>query len=378
MTSVSLKPISLGTVDLTDADIARAVECLQKRQLSPGPVTQEFERVVAARHGQPYATYCNSGQSALHLILEALKTRLKIKRVLVPALTYISSLHAVWNAGLQVQLVDVDPKTYVWNWAEMPTLRDGDVYMPVHLFGYPVSKPAGAGGMTIVEDACESLGAEGIGYGDAMAFSFYVAHTITTGVGGMATTRHPWLDDTIKRLCNHGRARAADLYAGLRVDHVDADVRFRFTDIGFSFKLGDVNAALGIGQMERLPSILSRRRQVAGWLTERLLPYPLQLPYDDGKHTFMMYPLVCHEAKDRDPLMDCLAEAGIETRHLMPVTNQPVVQKVLGDITGQYPVADLLNAHGFYLGCHQHLTEEDCDRVEAAVRSYFGHPGGSA
>lgn len=373
MTTTSQKSVSLGTVDLTDADIDRAVACLRARQLSPGPVTQEFERLVAARHGQPYATYCNSGQSALHLILEALKTRLRIKRVLVPALTYISSLHAVWNAGLQVQLVDVDPKTYTFDWSALPPLRSTDVFMPVHLFGYPCVEAMNWGQeQTVIEDACESLGAEGTGWGDAMAFSFYVAHTITTGVGGMAATRHQWLDDTIKRLCNHGRVRAMDLYAGTRVDRVDRDVRFRFSDVGYSYKLGDVNAALGIGQMERLDAILAGRRKVAGWLTERLISYPLQLPYDGGKHTYMMYPIVCLDGGVRDGLMDALATAGIETRHMMPVTNQPVVQTVMGDIRGKFPVADLINDYGFYIGCHQHLTEDDCDRVAAVFKDYFG------
>ena len=374
-----MKPISLGTVDLTDQDIRRATDCLRRGQLSPGPVTQEFERAVAARHGQAYATYCNSGQSALHLILAGLKSLGKVTRVLVPAVTYISSLHAVWNAGLKVQLVDVDPETYVWNWANLPPLRPTDILMPVHLFGYPCVPKERVADLTIVEDACESLGAPGIGYGDALAFSFYVAHTITTGVGGMVATKHQWLDDLVKRLCNHGRVRAQDLYAGTRVDHVDAEVRFRFNEVGYSFKLGDMNAALGIGQMERLDTILAKRRKVAGWLRERLKDFPVQLPFDDGTHTYMMYPLVCYDDV-RDDLMAHLATAGIETRHLMPVTNQPIVQSIIGDIAYKYPVAERLNSRGFYLGCHQHITEADCDRVHAAFTTFFKsrHPSRAA
>ena len=371
------KPLTLGTVDLTKADIARAVACLKQGQLSPGATTRQFEDLVCARHQMPYGTYCNSGQSALHLILEALKTCGKVNRVLVPALTYISSLHAVWNAGLQVQLVDVDPKTYVWNWDHLPPLRETDILMPVHLFGYPVAAPPHAEALTIVEDACEAFGAPGIGYGDAMAFSFYVAHTITTGVGGLAATKHAWLDDVIKRLCNHGRLRAQDLYAGLRVHQVDAEVRFRFNEVGFSYKLGDVNAALGIGQVQRLASILARRRQVAGWLRERLRPYPLHPPYDDDqRHTYMMYPLVCFEDGVRDSLMAPLATHAIETRHMMPITNQPIVTRRLGHIEDRYPRAAWINTHGFYLGCHQHMTEADCDRIADAFQVVFesSHP----
>ena len=329
---IAPSPLTLSTVDITDDDITRVVECLQQKQLSPGPVTKEFEAGIAKLHGLPYATYCNSGQSALHLILEALKLHGRVRRVVVPALTYISTLHAVWNAGLKVVLADVDPQTYNLDWRCLPTLRDDDILMPVHLFGLATVPPPdfALDNRTVVEDACEALGAPGVGYGDAVAFSFYVAHTITTGVGGMAATRHAWLDDAIKRLCNHGRVRAADLYAGLRVDHFDTDVRFRFTNVGFSYKLGDVNAALGIGQLQRLPAILSRRRQVAAWLTERLQGLPLQLPTGEG-HTYMMYPIVCHDDV-RDQLTTYLAQEGIETRPMMPITNQPIVEAMLGDV----------------------------------------------
>ena len=367
-----MTPITLGCVDLTREDIARATDCLKKGQLSPGPTTREFEDLVAKAHGQPHATYCNSGQSALHLILEALKIHGPVRRVVVPALTYISSLHAVWNAGAMVQLVDVDPQTYLMDW-EALRIREDDLIMPVHLFGAPSVPPMDVSNWTIVEDACEALGAEGTGYGDAMAFSFYVSHTITTGVGGMATTKHAWLDDAIKRLANHGRVRAADLYAGLRVDTLDRDIRFRFNEVGFSYKLGDVNAALGIGQMHRLKDIIYRRRAIAGHLRIRLMELPLQLPHSDPGHTFMMFPIVCQEEGVRDALMQHLAEAGIETRHMMPVTNQPIVQRLMGKQEDAFPVAKRINAHGFYLGCHQQMTEADCDRIGEAFHAFFSH-----
>ena len=360
--------LSLGAAEILESDIDRVVGVLRSGRISPGKVTQEFEALVAKAHGMPYATYCNSGQSALHLALETLKLTQgpPFRRVLVPALTYISSLHAVWNAGLDVLLCDVDPRTYLMDFANYQGPRF-DAIMPVHLFGAPCALPSLA--VPIIEDGCESLGAKGTGYGHFLALSFYVAHTITTGVGGMAATRHAWLDDAIKRLCNHGRVRAADLYAGLRVDHFDTDVRFRFTNVGFSYKLGDVNAALGIGQLQRLPAILSRRRQVAAWLTERLQGLPLQLPTGEG-HTYMMYPIVCHDDV-RDQLTTYLAQEGIETRPMMPITNQPIVEAMLGDVEAQYPVAKLINTFGFYIGCHQGMTSDDCDRIAAAFRTFF-------
>ena len=105
--------ISLGTADITQREIDLVMECLRSGKISPGEKTQQFEEMVATFHRMRFGTFCNSGQSALHLSLEALKLRHpKVRRVLAPAITYISTLHAIWNAGLETVLCDVDPKTY--------------------------------------------------------------------------------------------------------------------------------------------------------------------------------------------------------------------------------------------------------------------------
>ena len=362
------KPLTLGTVEITKRERQLVNEVLDSGKLSPGQKAQHFERLVAARHGLPHATYCNSGQSALHLALEALKLHQpRLKRVLVPAVTYISSLHAVWNAGLQVVLCDVDPTTAL---LDLSTHRGGayDAVMPVHLFGKACVLPEQP--VPVVEDGCEALGAPGSGYGEFLCLSFYVAHTITTGVGGMVLTPVAQLDEDVKRLCNHGRVRGSDLYAGLRVDRLDASVRFRFNAVGFSYKLGDLNAALGIAQMERLDAILARRRTIGLRLIGALQDIPaLQLPNPDG-HTFMMFPLVCREPALKAPLVAHLNEAGIETRDLMPVTTQPIVHQILGDIEAKYPVAQQLNAQGFYVGVHHQLTDADVDYLVETLHAF--------
>lgn len=350
--------ISLGTADITQREIDLVVDCLRSTKISPGEKTRQFEEKVAAFHRMRFGTFCNSGQSALHLSLEALKLRHPgIRRVLVPAVTYISTLHAVWNAALEPVLCDVDPKTYNIDLGLLGPSARYDVAMPVHLFGKSVQIPPQS--VPVIEDNCESFGAPGTGYGDLMCLSFYVAHTITTSVGGMVLTNRPELNEDIKRLCNHGRVRGSDLYAGLRVDHLDPSVRFTFNDVGFSFKLGDLNAALGIGQMERIEQILQRRIANGLAMIEGLLDLPaLQLP-DPANNTFMMFPVICADAGLKARLVTHLNACGVETRDMMPLTTQPIVRRMLGDVEDRFPNAKRLNACGFYIGCHQRLTPDD-------------------
>ncbi|MBI4323027.1 MAG: DegT/DnrJ/EryC1/StrS family aminotransferase [Candidatus Omnitrophica bacterium] len=350
--------ISLGVADITPREIELVTDCLRSGKISPGEKTQQFEERVAVFHQMRFGTFCNSGQSALHLSLEALKLRHpKVRLVLAPAITYISTLHAIWNAGLEVVLCDVDPKTYNINLGLLEPSARYDVAIPVHMFGKSVQIPPQS--VPVVEDACESLGAPGIGYGDLVCLSFYVAHTITTAVGGMVLTNRPELNEDVKRLCNHGRACGSDLYAGLRVDALDDSIRFTFNDVGFSFKLGDLNAALGLGQMERIEQILQCRVANARVLIEGLRDLPaLQLP-DPANNTFMMFPIVCATPELKIRLVRHLNDWGVETRDMMPLTNQPIVRRILGDVEDRFPNARRINACGFYIGCHQRLTPDD-------------------
>ncbi len=361
--------ISLGCADITQREIDLVVECLKSGRISPGEKTRQFEAMVADCHRMRFGTFCNSGQSALHLCLEALKLRHpKIRKVLVPAITYISSVHAIWNAHLEPVFCDVDAHTYNIDLAELDPSTQYDVIMPVHMFGKSVQIPPQR--VPVIEDNCESFGAPGTGYGDFMCLSFYVAHTITTSVGGMVLTNKQELDEDIKRLCNHGRVRGLDLYAGLRVNKVDTSVRFTFNAVGFSFKLGDLNAALGIGQMERIGSILQGRIANAKTLIQSLSGLDfLQLPTIEN-NTFMMFPIVCAKAEIKQRLVDYLNANGIETRDMMPLTTQPIIQQLAGDLRSRFPRADKINQCGFYIGCHQRLAGEDLSYVADVFRRF--------
>ena len=265
-------------------------------------------------------------------------------------------------------LCDVDPRTYNIDLAQLDSSVRYDAIMPVHMFGKSVQIPPQS--VPILEDNCESFGAPGTGYGDFMCLSFYVAHTITTSVGGMVLTNRSELNEDIKRLCNHGRVRGSDLYAGLRTEQLDSSIRFTFNDVGFSFKLGDLNAALGIGQMERIEDILRRRIANAHALLDGLRGLDaLQLPRPE-QNTFMMFPLVCATPRLKAALLPYLAAAGIETREMMPLMNQPVIRDRVGDQEARFPNAQRINRCGFYVGCHQRLERDDVEYMIETFRRF--------
>ena len=346
MAIATRRRIGLGTVDIGEREEALVLGVLRSGHISPGPAQRAFEQAVAERHGKQYATFVNSGQSALQLALEVVKRQQERRslRVLCPAITYISTLHAVWNAGCEVVLADVDPVDWM-----LAGLADRfDVALPVDLFGKAYAGPCYA--LPVIEDA---------------------SHSITTGSGGMVLTDDPFADRMVKRLANHGRVSADDLYTLKDDGTYDMSRRFVFNDEGWSFKSSDLNAALGLGQMERLDDILKRRRTVGVTLWSRLHPYgELQLT-DPESHTFQMFPMVCRVPGLKPKLVQHLNSYGIETRDMMPILSQPVVQARLKPRAGQFPVAERIDANGFYIGCHQHLTAEDVDYIVDAVDAFF-------
>lgn len=358
--------IGLGTVDIGPAEVRAVTDCLTSGHVSPGPFQLLFEETVAHRHGKRYATFVNSGQSALSLSLEALKRRLDkpTLKVLCPAVTYISTLHAVWNAQCDVVLSDVDPD----DWMLREDTYRCDVVMPVDLFGKACGHRWRA---PMLEDACEAIGAPGVGYGLLTCLSFYASHSITTGVGGMVLTDDDGLDDYVKRLANHGRKDAKYIHT-LREGDYDLSGQFLFTDEGWSMKNSDLAAALGCTQMDRLDGILRQRRRNGLILLAQLRVHPeLQLAQEQG-HTFMMFPVLCREEGVKPRLVAHLNQHGIETRDAMPVVTQPIVQERLGIRPEDYQVAHNLARNGFYIGCHQKLTDDDLEYVLKAFDSFFG------
>lgn len=395
MMRMKRREIGMGGLALGAREKRYLSRVIRSNRISYGPFSERFEREFAKAHGCRYAVFCNSGTSALHVAVAALKERHRWKdgdEVLVPAVTFIASSNVVLHNNLRPVFVDVDPLTYNIDPARIEakiTPRTRAV-MPVHLMGLPCDMDpildiARRRGLRVIEDSCETVFASYKGrkvgsFGDVSCFSTYVAHYIVTGVGGLAATNDSELAVRLKSLVNHGRD---SVY--LHIDDDDGkkggalfDIvarRFRFVSLGHSFRATEFEAAMGLAQLEQKDKIIAARKAVAARLTKGLsdLADVLQLPFvpEGREHMFMLYPLVVRSG-DKRPLVNHLEAAGIETRDLLPLLNQPVYRRLFGDLEPRYPVARRLNRGAFYIGCHQYLSRRDVDYILDAIHAFFG------
>jgi dTDP-4-amino-4,6-dideoxygalactose transaminase len=393
--SIPKHDVPIGFADIGEKEIQYVNEALRNKRLSYGPFIQRFEKEFAKAHHCRYALMSNSGTSALRVAIAALKEKFHWKdgdEVLIPAVTFVATSNVVLMQNLKPVFVDVEPDTYNLDPKQLEkhlTQRTRAI-IPVHLSGLPcdmgpIMAFAQQHDLRVVEDSCETMFAQYKGkavgsFGDIGCFSTYVAHILVTGVGGLNTTSDPTLAVMMRSLCNHGRDAIYisidddDNLQGAQLKTV-MDKRFSFVRLGYSFRPTELEGALACAQFERQEQMRTRRVHNAQFLTAGLseLTDYLQLPSTpaDRTHVFMFYPLVCKGAVDRDALTLFLEEHGIETRHLLPLINQPIYRKLFGNLDASYPIAARLNAKAFYIGCHAHLNDDDLKHVVAVMHAYF-------
>jgi perosamine synthetase len=367
------------------------LEALDESRLSQGKFVYQFEKEFARLHNQKYGIACNSGTSALHVALEALKEKYAFPadgEVLVPAVTFIATANVCLHAGLKPIFVDVDPLTYNIDPALVAAKITAKTVavMPVHTFGQPCEMEplvalAAKYRLQVVEDCAEAHFAKYKGnpvgsFGIIAGFSTYVAHTITTGIGGVITTNDTQLGEICRSLIAHGRACTCEKCIAANPNQVcklrtkgGFDKRFTFVRLGYSYRIGELEGALGVAQLEAKDDIINGRKANAAYLTRALAPYTtyLQLPYypDYIEHSFMMYPVVVKADAPfaRQELTNFLEAGNIECRPMLPLINQPVYQKLLAIDEHEYPVARRINRNGFYIGCHHGLMQADLEYI---------------
>ena len=389
--------IGVGAVNISELEKRYVNQALDDNRLSYGHFTNRFERAFARAHKVRYALFCNSGTSALQVGLHAMKKQYGWEdgmEVLVPAVTFVASVNVILENRLTPVLVDVDPVYFEMDAAEAEkkiTERTVAI-MPVHLCGCPCDMDELMGlkkryNLRMIEDSCETMFARYRGkpvgsFGEVGCFSTYAAHILVTGVGGFAVTNDPELAVSIKSLYNHGRdgiyTNPDDTkFRSLNQLFTIVARRFNFLDVGYSYRATELESALGLGQMRRWRKIVASRKRNARALTRVLKRFSkyLQLPTKrpSAEHVFMMYPIVVKAGVDRDELILFLEKNGIETRYLLPLTNQPVYERMWGHIEDDYPVAKHLNQNGFYIGCHPEITKDDVEYIGKVFGRYFGH-----
>ncbi|MBI5570916.1 MAG: aminotransferase class I/II-fold pyridoxal phosphate-dependent enzyme [Desulfomonile tiedjei] len=386
--------LGVGTLNVSPRAKELVMEALNNNRLSYGPMVQQFERDFARLHGCRFGVMSNSGTSALHIALQAMKELHGWQdgdEVIVPTVTFVATANVVLHNRMVPVLVDVEPVHYQLDPEKLeakitPRTR---CIIPVHLFGQPADMApilaiARRHNLKIIEDSCETMFARYEGqpvgsFGDIACFSTYIAHLLVTGVGGLNTTKDPEYALRLRSLMNHGRD---SIYISIDDDDSKSSDemrtiiarRFKFVSVGHSFRVTELEGALGLAQLEEYPSVLAARQSNAGSLTRKLRfldPY-LQLPSvrPSSEHAFMMYPIVLRGEK-KDELVNFLEANSVETRDMLPLTNQPVYHRLLGWQEDDYPVAKWINHNGFYIGCHQDLMEADLDYMAELFEGYF-------
>lgn len=396
---VTVNKIGVGYALITDLEKKYVNMALDSGRLSPGPFVQKFEKKFAEMHKQKYGIACNSGTSSLHVALEALKEKYSWNQnseVLVPAITFIATSNAVMHAGMKPVFVDVDSRTYNIDTKliEEKITENTVAIMPVHTFGQPcemdsIVKIATKYGLKIVEDCAEAhfavyKGRPVASFSNIAGSSTYVAHTITTGIGGVITTDDTNLAEIARSLIAHGRACTCENCIAYNSKQVcklrmqtEMDRRFMMIRLGYSYRIGELEGALGVAQLENKDFIINTRKANAKILTDGLkdVEQYLQLPYypEYVEHSFMMYPLVIKDDKafTRNEIVKYLEQNNIETRPMLPLLNQPIYKEIFGDIEKDYPVAQWINNNGFYVGCHHGLSKEELNMIIKTIHAFL-------
>lgn len=378
------RKIGVGTFEITRQMKEYVAQALNYGRLSYGPLSQEFERRFANMHGCEHGVLSNSGTSSLLVALETLKDIhgwQKGDEVIVPALTFVATVNVVLQARLKPVLVDIESDYYGIdvNQIEKAITHKTRCVMPVHTFGQPcnvnhcILRPD----IKVLVDSCEAMGVnylnQPIGaWGDIACFSTYAAHLLVAGIGGLSITNNQEYALHMRSLVNHG-IDLTELPTGTDYDPTWLARKFSFSRVGHSFRVTELESALGLAQLDSLSEMIKTRQANAAYLTGKLkhLEDRIQLPAirPNTEHAFMMYVIICKQEGDRDKLCQHLAQNGIETRLALPLTRQPAYVGLWN--ADNYPIADWVNRNGFYIGCHQGLTFDDMDWIAEKIGEYY-------
>lgn len=384
--------IPYGRQDITQADIDAVVGVLQSDFLTQGPMVPLFEQVVAKHVGAQYALAVNSATSALHIACLALNLG-PGDLLWTSPVTFVASANCGLYCGAQVDFVDIDPRTYnLCPLALERKLVEADktgklpkVVVSVHLCGQPCDMAAIHAlsqryGFKIIEDASHAIGGkykgEFIGngrYSDITVFSFHPVKIITTAEGGMALTNDAKLANKMELLRSHGITRDA-----AQMTHApDGPWYYQQIDLGYNYRMTELQAALGASQMDRLDQYVARRHELALRYDTLLADLPLTLPWQhpdgySGLHLYVVRLQLTQIGRFHRQVFDSLREQGIAVNlHYIPVHTHPYYQN-LGFKVGSFPAAEQYYAEAISLPMFQTLTEAQQDMVVAALKRAIG------
>jgi dTDP-4-amino-4,6-dideoxygalactose transaminase len=388
-----------GTISIPQKTKALIQEILDTNRVSSGKYVREFESKFAELIGTKEAVAVSSGTDALALALAVLYDfgAQRGDEIILPALSFAGTGNAVLQAGFKPVFVDVRRETLNIDPAKIESAITNNTraILPVHLMGKPaqmdtINSVAKKHNLLVIEDAAEAYGTE---YRDQPAgtlaamgcFSLYVAHIITAVEGGMVVTDNPQYAEIIRSLRAHGRACKCKKCVSQTVSgHCEKrfqygkDIRFIFERVGYSSKMNELEAAVGLGQLEEYDKTIRTRRKNLYYLMKefkQFAPYLTTLEEEPhqkfGPHAFAV--IVGEGSKvTRDELVYYLGKKGIDPRSLFcSMPTQCRGFKYLGYKLGDFPNAEYIGNNGFHIGVHQNLTKEHLDYFLTTVGDFL-------
>ena len=380
--------IPYGRQDISAADIQAVVEVLRSDYLTQGPAVPAFEKSIADYCNTQYALAVNSATSALHIACLALGVG-PGDTVWTSPITFVASANCALYCGARIDFVDIDPRSYnlsVERLAEKLAQAEKagllpKVVIPVHLCGQPcdmagIHALAQRYGFKIIEDASHAIGGQYRGqpigncnYSDITVFSFHPVKIITTGEGGMALTNDAQLAKRMQLLRSHGITREANEMT----QAPDGPWYYQQIELGFNYRMTDLQAALGISQMQRLDEFIARRHALAERYDNKLAAFPIVTPWQhpdsySGRHLYVIRLKTDLITKSHREVFEALRAADIGVNvHYIPVYRQPYYEN-LGFKPGHCPEAEHYYSEAISLPMYPALTEAQQDRVIAALQ----------
>jgi perosamine synthetase len=366
---------------IDETDIEAVVQVLRSDWLTTGPMVEAFEQAVAHYVGATHAVAVSSGTAALHAVMHAIGVG-PGDEVIVPAMTFVATANSVVYQGGTPVFADIEPPTLLLDPREVVaqlTPRTKAI-VAVDYAGQPCDYEAlrdiaEKHGVWLIADACHALGAglQGQPVGslaDLTVFSFHPVKHITTGEGGMVVTAHAELADRMRRFRNHG----------ITSDHRQRDQLgtwyYEMTDLGQNYRLTDFQCALGLSQLPKLASWLTRRRAIAALYNATLAgrnDVQLLQVRSGVEHAYHLYVIRCGQAVNRRVVYEKMRAAGIGVNvHYIPVHLHPYYQRHWGTGAGLYPMAEQAYDKILSLPIHAGMTDLDVDRVLQALETSLG------